>query len=87
MKGKRKVRAERYEQNCSELRVLTSSLGLEVWELERWHLRIVGKQLVDFWPSTGKAWVVGSVMKAEPMTVSQVCDLAIGEKRIEHHAA
>ena len=86
MKGKRKIRQERYEQNCSELRVLASSLGLEVWEFESWHLRIVGKQLVDFWPSTGKAWIVGSPERARPMSVNEVCSLALEGKKNEPDA-
>lgn len=57
--------------------MLAPSLGLEVWQLARWHVRIVGKQLVDFWPSTGRGWIVGSPLGAREMTVQEVCDLAI----------
>ena len=71
-----------YERNCCELRKLSVDLGLEVWEFQRTHLRIVGKQLVDFWPSTGKAWVVGSHGRGKLMSVAEVCDLALDDSEI-----
>jgi hypothetical protein len=78
----RQERKTRYEQNVSELRRLYGPLGLEIWEFSGVHLRIVGKNLVDFWPTTGKAWMVGSRRKGRVMTASEVCDLALGDTEI-----
>ena len=73
---KRKKRLK-YESNLAELRKLKDMHGLEVLEFNKIHLRIVGKKLVDYWPSTGKAWVVGSTEQGRAMTVQQVCELVL----------
>lgn len=68
----------KFESNLSELRKLKDLLGLEVWQFSDIHLRIVGKELIDYWPTTGKAWVVGSHEGGRKMSVAQACDLALG---------
>ena len=58
----------------AELRRLkTETPGLEVFEFSPSHLRLIGKILVDYWPSTGRAWITDS---AEP-TFEQIepCDV------------
>lgn len=76
MKGQGKIRKERYEWNVSILRKLHKSLGLEVYEHCHTHLRIVGKKVIDYWPSTGRAWEVGSMDRTKIMSVEAVCDWA-----------
>lgn len=83
MKGKRKIRKDLYERNVSELRKLHEVYGLEVYEHSRLHLRIVGKLVIDFWPSTGRAWEVGSATRSRIMTVDAVCEWAAGGMCIE----
>lgn len=78
MKGKRKIRKDTYERNVLVLRRLHESLGLEIWEHSHLHLRIVGKNVIDYWPSTSRAWEVGSRERAKIMTVEAVCDWALG---------
>jgi hypothetical protein len=68
-----------FKLNLSELRKYSEILGVEVWEFSPIHLRIVGKNLVDFWPTTGKAWMLGSYSPARIMTALQVCELALDE--------
>lgn len=74
----RKQKKHRLKANREELAVLASSLGLEVWEFTNLHLRIVGKRMVDFWPSTGTTWVVGSEERGMRLSVREACDLAHG---------
>lgn len=78
MKGKRKIRKDTYERNISLLRKLYESLGLEVYEHSHVHFRIVGKNVIDYWPSTNRAWQVGTHERAKIMTVEAVCDWAAG---------
>jgi hypothetical protein len=54
---------------------------LEVWEFSKIHYRVVGELSVDYWPTTGRAWLVGSFDGAKPMTVAEVCGLAWGLKQ------
>lgn len=52
------------------------SLGVSQYSVS--HLRIFGKIVVDYWPSTNKVWIVGTSGKAAQMTPRQVCELAAG---------
>lgn len=60
-----------------ELRVLKEELCLEVWQFSVSHLRIVGKRTVDYWPATGRAWVVNSMDESKIMSPREACNLAL----------
>ena len=74
----RKQRVETRKMNLAELRKLHLSLGLDVLEFSHLHYRIVGEISVDYWPSTGRAWVVGSAGNGEIVSVAEACALAVG---------
>lgn len=76
-KGKRKF----YDSNLTELRRLTDLYGLEVWKFSDIHFRIVGKEVVDYWPSKGTAWLYRSHIKGCKVSVQELCDLALGVSR------
>jgi hypothetical protein len=41
-------------------------------------MRIFGDSTVDYWPSTGRAWLLNSSEKAMDMTPEEAVALAIG---------
>jgi len=51
-------RRAHFEMVCDSL-----GMGTEVHNGGR-HLRAIGVHAIDFWPSTGRWWQVGSVVKA-----------------------
>jgi hypothetical protein len=69
--GKKKARAKLKAQNIEELRALKAKIPeLEVLEFSSYptlHLRLRGSRSVDFWPSTGRAWVVGDYTSESPI--------------------
>lgn len=77
----KKSKRMRFEANLAELRKLHKEFRLEVWEFSKIHYRVVGELSVDYWPTTGRAWLVGSFDGAKPMTVAEVCGLAWGLKQ------
>lgn len=76
MKPKRHLK---YAKNIEELQTLRASLGLEVPEFSKIHLRIVGKQSVDYWPSTGRAWITGSRQGSRLMPIFAACEAALAD--------
>ncbi len=77
----KKSKRMRFEANLAELRKLHKEFRLEVLEFSKIHYRVVGEQSVDYWLTTGRAWLVGSFDGAKPMTVAEVCGLAWGLKQ------
>lgn len=73
----RKKKRLKLKTNREELKVLASSMGLEVWEFSNVHLRIVGRQIVDYWPSTDRAWIIGETGRALSLTPRGACVLAL----------
>lgn len=69
----------RLDSNLSELRKLKALLNLEVWQFSDIHFRVIGKNRVDYWPTKGTIWLVGSEEKGHKATVCELCDLAAGE--------
>lgn len=70
-------RARNYRENTATLRELVKLFDLEVWEFSISHLRIVGRQSVDYWPTTGRAWIMGSEGCAVKATPAEACGLAM----------
>lgn len=87
MGSKRKAKVEKMDRNLAELRKLHRSLGLDVLEFSHLHFRICGKTLVDYWPSTGRAWIVGSQGNGAIVSVAEACALAYGEPEMLPEAA
>lgn len=78
MKSRRKEKREVRDRNLAELRRLHQRLGFDVLQFTHLHYRICGQHLVDYWPSTGRAWLVGSLGNGEVMSVAEACALALG---------
>lgn len=76
-KSGRKVRREMKAKNLAELKILKDQLCLEVVQFNGSHLRIIGKQAVDYWPGTGRAWPLGSSEKGRVVTPAEVCGMAL----------
>lgn len=74
----KRKRREFRETNLRELRKLKNRLDLEVWQFSDIHFRVVGQNSVDYWPSRGTAWLLGSTEKGRKMTVLEICELACG---------
>ena len=56
-----KVRTQLRLQRTEELRRMrVENPRFNVLEFSPSHLRIIVERAVDYWPSTGRAWVVGS---------------------------
>lgn len=73
---KSKKRREIGEYRLAELRRLASDAGFELQEYSRVHCRLFGAAVVDYWPTTGKAWLTGSSAKATRMTPTEVVSVA-----------
>ena len=70
----------------AELKVLGVANGVEVRQFSAIHCRIFGPRTVDYWPTTGRAWVigVGSSMRAiEPVEAMR---LAMKHERVVEEA-
>lgn len=79
MKRKQRLKRDKLRiSNLEELRRLKLLHGLEVWKFSEIHFRIIGKNVVDYWPSRGTAWLVGSIERGMNLGVSEVCELAMG---------
>lgn len=65
-------------KNWNEL--LEASIGMDcelvVLNKHPMHIRIFGQRVVDYWPATGKAWIVGSNERGQKLTPAQALDLA-----------
>lgn len=74
----RKQRREVGKRRLSELRSIAKPLGIEVRVLNEWpmHIRVFGENAVDYWPTTGKAWLMGSASSAH-YSPSEVIGLAV----------
>jgi hypothetical protein len=68
----------RLDSNLSELRKSKLLFGLEVWQFSDIHYRIIGERTVDYWPTRGTAWLVGSHERGRKMSPTEICDLARG---------
>lgn len=75
---KRKKR-QLWDSNLSELRRLKLLHGFQVLQFSNIHLRIIGCQTVDYWPSNNTVWIVGSEQKGWKMSVYEVVDLVLSE--------
>jgi hypothetical protein len=86
----RKRKREKGRERFSELRDLASSAGFRLQEFSAIHCRIFGTVTVDYWPTTGRAWVTDSRERASKMTPYEVIELAGGspqnlpEGAVEH---
>jgi hypothetical protein len=64
-------------QNIEELKALkTKYPEIEILEFSPLHLRLIGIRRVDFWPSTGRGWLVGQWRGSKIMTPAQAVALA-----------
>lgn len=67
-KSRQKAKKLRTEQ----MRRIYKSYPVQVLEFSSVHFRIIGKISIDYWPSTGSAWITGSEdysVKLEPEDV------------------
>lgn len=55
---------------------LASAEGVEVRKFSPLHCRIFGAVVVDYWPSTSRAWVLGSRDKAREMSPVEAYELS-----------
>jgi hypothetical protein len=78
--GKRRKRQRDREFRVNLMRDLYSQYPVEVLEFSPIHYRVIGTCcIVDYWPSTGRAWIVGSSSTAAVMEPKEVFELvAIG---------
>lgn len=68
-----RARAVKCKMNTDRLRVIYRQAGVQVLEFNPFHLRIVGhSRSIDYWPSTGRAWVVGERRRATFMAPDEV---------------
>jgi hypothetical protein len=74
----RKRKRERGRERLSELRDLARSAGFRLEEFSAIHCRVFGSSVVDYWPTTGRAWVTGSKEPAEKVTPQEVIEWAGG---------
>jgi hypothetical protein len=54
------------------MRKIHKDYPVQVFEFSPIHFRIIGKISIDYWPSTGRAWITGSndyAVKLEPESV------------------
>lgn len=85
--GKQNWKTRLKAQNIEELRALkTRYPELEVLEFNPLHLRLVGTRRVDFWPSTGRGWLVGPWRGSKVMTPAQAVALAFDHFSDEAHS-
>src|SRR5262245_43498259 len=82
-----KAKRERGERRLAELKRLGSVKGYEVHEFSKIHVRVHGERLVDYWPTTGKAWVLGGAKAQNGAEPKDVIDLAMVAPVVEHEAA
>jgi len=73
---KRQIRKESGSLRLSEIRSLARSFGFEVEVFSPIHCRIHGSTLVDYWPTSSRAWLTHSRNKAEVRTPREVIALA-----------
>jgi hypothetical protein len=76
--GKKNWKTRLKAKNLEELRGLKARIPmLQVLEFQSYHLRLIGTRAVDFWPSTGRAWIVDDYdTPSAVMTAAQVVALA-----------
>lgn len=68
-----KLRTEKAVATARELKLLCAETGVMVSEFQaNKHYRLAGKTAVDYWPSTGRAWLVGHYGPAQKMSIPDV---------------
>lgn len=74
----RKERKEFGESNLAQLRSLAKPLGIEVTVLNQFplHVRVLGANTVDYWPTTNKAWELNSMIRSAHYSPFEVIALA-----------
>jgi hypothetical protein len=78
-KGSRALRREARDQRIQELRnQRAKSSELTIIEFNPLHFRIRGRHIVDYWPSTGRAWK-HKTRSSLMLTTAQACALAAGD--------
>src|SRR5258708_24307936 len=77
----RSAKARLRARNIEELKALKEiTPGLEILEFQSFHLRLIGTRAVDFWPTTGTAWVVHDYANpSKVMTAAQAVALAFSD--------
>jgi hypothetical protein len=66
-----------------ELRELAVLNGFEVRSFSPIHSRVFGSTVVDYWPTSGRAWVTGSNERAREMAPHEVIELACEVNKFE----
>lgn len=70
------MKRARGEENIARLQAMDRT-GVDVEQFSPTHIRVFGHEItVDYWPSTGKAWVIGSRDKSSFATPEKVLQLA-----------
>lgn len=64
-------------ERLSELRRLAAPHGFEVRAFSDIHIRVFGNTVVDYWPTSGRAWLVGAKGRASNMTPEEVVAAAL----------
>jgi hypothetical protein len=84
--GMARGKRERGKRRLAELMKLSAIHGFDVHAFSPIHVRVHGDIDVDYWPTTGKAWVVGSSksLRGEP---TDVIELASTGSVVEQRAA
>lgn len=67
-------------ENCA------SAEGVELRKFSPLHFRIMGANMVDYWPSTSRAWLVGSSHKAKQMSPQEAYALSIHAELLPENA-
>jgi hypothetical protein len=74
MKSKR--RRELGKKRLAELHELCSQAGYRVQVFTPIHVRIMGVNQVDYWPTTGRGWLTHTSHAAQVMTPSEAVEMA-----------
>lgn len=57
--------------------------GYEVRRYSKYHYRIFGETVVDYWPTKNKCWITGSSEKALILSINEVAALALKKSEID----
>jgi TRAP-type C4-dicarboxylate transport system substrate-binding protein len=64
-----------WERNVAELRAQYRKHQVTVVELNEIHFRLTGAKVVDYWPTTGRAWPTNAPA-AVKVTATEACQMA-----------
>lgn len=76
LRGNQMSKRQKGEERLDDLRQLAMEAGFGMREFSKIHVRVFGHTTVDYWPTTSKAWVVGSQQWAERVTPLQAIEMA-----------